>query len=49
MHQFFYFNCNAFVTEVASNGGALVYSTYFGGTNYDIAKASPWTPMDLSM
>ena len=34
----FYFNCNAFVTEVASNGGALVYSTYFGGTNYDIGK-----------
>ena len=34
----FYFNCNAFVTEIASNGGALVYSTYFGGTNYDIGK-----------
>jgi hypothetical protein len=34
----FYFNCNAFVTEVASNGGALVYSSYFGGTNYDIGK-----------
>ena len=34
----FYFNANAFVTEIASNGAALVYSTYFGGTNYDIGK-----------
>jgi len=34
----FYFNANAFVTEIASNGSALVYSTYFGGTNYDFGK-----------
>ena len=33
-----YFTYNAFITEVASDGGALVYSTYFGGTNYDIGK-----------
>ena len=25
----FYFNANAFVTEIASNGGALIYSTLF--------------------
>ncbi|MGO9586784.1 MAG: immunoglobulin domain-containing protein [Limisphaerales bacterium] len=34
----FYYNANAFVTEIASNGGSLVYSTYFGGTNYDVGK-----------
>jgi hypothetical protein len=31
----FYFNCNAFVSEIASNGTALVFSTYLGGTNFD--------------
>lgn len=30
-----YFNCNAFVSEIASNGSALVFSTYLGGTNFD--------------
>ena len=30
-----YFNCNAFVSEIASNGTALVFSTYLGGTNFD--------------
>lgn len=30
-----YFNCNAFVSEIASNGAALVFSTYLGGTNFD--------------
>lgn len=30
-----YFNNNAFVTEIASNGTALKFSTYLGGTNYD--------------
>jgi RHS repeat-associated protein len=30
-----YWNCNAFVTEIASNGNALVYSTYYGGAVYD--------------
>ena len=34
----FSYNANAFVTEIASNGSALVYSSYFGGTNYDIGK-----------
>ena len=35
----FYFNCNAFVSEIASNGGALLYSSYLGGTNYDVGKS----------
>ena len=30
-----YFNNNAFVAEIASNGTALKFSTYLGGTNYD--------------
>ncbi len=30
-----YYNCNAFVTEIASNGAALVFSTYLGGINFD--------------
>ena len=30
-----YYNNNAFVTEIASNGTSLVYSTYYGGTNFD--------------
>ena len=30
-----YYNCNAFVSEIASNGAALVFSTYLGGTNFD--------------
>ena len=34
-----YYNANAFVTEIASNGTSLVFSTYFGGTNYDIGKS----------
>jgi len=34
----FYYNANAFVTEIASNGTSLVFSTYFGGTNYDMGK-----------
>jgi Immunoglobulin I-set domain/Beta-propeller repeat len=28
-------NANAFVTEIASGGSNLVFSTYFGGTNFD--------------
>jgi hypothetical protein len=35
----FYNNANAFVTEIASNGASLVFSTYFGGTNYDLGKS----------
>jgi hypothetical protein len=30
-----YFNANAFVSEIASGGSNLVFSTYFGGTNFD--------------
>ena len=30
-------NANAFVTEIASNDTGLVYSTYLGGTNFDVA------------
>ena len=35
----FYLNANAFVTEIASGGGAKLYSTYLGGTNYDVGRA----------
>src|ERR1700722_1806172 len=28
-------NANAFVSEIAANGAALVFSTYLGGTNFD--------------
>ncbi|HLX96984.1 MAG TPA: SBBP repeat-containing protein, partial [Verrucomicrobiae bacterium] len=31
----YYFNNNAFVTEIASSGTALKFSSYLGGTNYD--------------
>jgi len=30
-----YYNCNAFVSEIASNGTALVFSTYLGGITFD--------------
>jgi hypothetical protein len=30
-----FFNANAFVTEIASNGSGVVFSTYLGGTNLD--------------
>jgi hypothetical protein len=33
-----FFNANAFVTEIASNGMSLVFSTYLGGTNFDEGK-----------
>ena len=33
-----YYFANAFVTEIASHGVSLVFSTYFGGTNYDLGK-----------
>jgi hypothetical protein len=35
----FYINANAFVTEIAAGGNTLVYSSYLGGTNYDIGRA----------
>jgi len=31
----FFFNANAFVTEISAYGTNLVYSSYLGGTNYD--------------
>jgi len=31
----FYFNANAFVTEISAYGTNLIYSSYFGGTNFD--------------
>lgn len=34
-----YYCANAFVSEITNGGGALVYSTYLGGTNLDIGKA----------
>ncbi|HSY18755.1 MAG TPA: SBBP repeat-containing protein, partial [Candidatus Acidoferrales bacterium] len=35
----FYVNFNAFVAVIASNGTALNYSTYLGGTNQDVGNA----------
>jgi hypothetical protein len=34
-----YYNVNAFLSEITNGGGALVYSTYLGGTNFDVGKA----------
>lgn len=34
-----YINANAFVAEIAAGGGTLVYSTYLGGTNYDVGRS----------
>lgn len=34
-----YVDANAFVSEITNGGGALVYSTYLGGTNYDVGRA----------
>jgi hypothetical protein len=33
-----YYNANAFVTEIAPGGGSLVFSTYLGGTNFDVGR-----------
>ena len=33
-----YFNANAFVAEISTNGTNLVYSSYLGGHNYDQAN-----------
>lgn len=33
-----YLNGNGFVTEIASNDTSLLYSTFLGGTNYDVAE-----------
>ena len=30
---------NAFVTKIGAGGSPLVYSTYFGGTNYDLGRS----------
>ena len=34
-----YYNGNAFISEIASNGNTLMYSTYLGGTNLDSGTA----------
>ena len=34
-----YINANAFVSVVAAGGGSLSYSTYLGGTNFDVGNA----------
>jgi hypothetical protein len=34
-----YINANAFVSVIAAGGSQLLYSTYLGGTNYDVARA----------
>ncbi len=33
-----YFNANAFITKIGPGGSNLVFSTYFGGTNFDQGK-----------
>jgi len=35
----FYVNANAFVAEIASGGNGLNYSTFLGGSNYDVGTA----------
>ncbi len=35
----FYANANAFVAGITNGGGALVYSTFLGGTNFDVGRA----------
>jgi hypothetical protein len=32
-------NANAFVTKISAGGSPLLYSSYFGGTNYDLGKS----------
>jgi hypothetical protein len=34
-----YFNANAFVAKIGAGGSPLIYSTYFGGTNYDVGRS----------
>jgi len=36
-------NANAFVSEIASGGNTLNYSTYLGGTNYDVGRGIAYT------
>jgi hypothetical protein len=33
-----YFNANAFITEIGNHGTNLIYSSYFGGTNFDVGE-----------
>ncbi len=33
-----YYNANAFVTEIAAGGAKLLYSSYFGGINFDTGE-----------
>ena len=44
-----YFNCNAFVSEIAAGGTALVFSTYLGGTNFDQAQGIALDPATIFM
>ena len=34
----FYYNANAFIAKIGPGGSNLVFSTYFGGTNFDEGK-----------
>jgi hypothetical protein len=34
-----YFNANAFVSKIGAGDGSLAYSTYLGGTNFDVGRA----------
>ena len=36
-------NANAFVSEIGAGGTNLIYSTYLGGTNYDVARGIAYT------
>ncbi len=33
-----YYNANAFIAKIAPGGNNLIYSTYFGGNNFDIGE-----------
>ena len=33
-----YFNANAFIAEISAYGTNLLYSSYFGGTNFDVGE-----------
>jgi hypothetical protein len=34
----FYYNANAFITKIGPTGTNLIYSSYFGGNNYDMGN-----------
>jgi hypothetical protein len=37
-----YINANAFVAEISAGGTNLNYSTFLGGTNFDVGRAIAW-------